>query len=64
LLHVHDFLLMDGYYAYVWGAWGLTLVTMAALAVTASRHHRRALAEAVREQELPAPRRAAVRELS
>lgn len=55
---------MDGYWAYVWGAWGLTLLVMVVLVVTAQRHHRRALEETLRQDETPRPARAAVKELS
>jgi len=61
---VREFLLMDGYWVYVWGSWILTLVVMLGLIVTARRHHRRALVEAARETEAPLPARAAVKELS
>ena len=61
---MHEFLLMDGYYAYVWGAWGLTFFTMVGLAIAARRHHRQALEEATRDRDLPGPGRVAVKELS
>lgn len=61
---MREFLWMDGYWAYVWSAWGLSLAVMVALIVAARRHHRSALAEAAREDETPRPVRAAVKELS
>lgn len=61
---MHEFLLMDGYWAYVWSAWGLTLAVFLALLFSARRHHRQALAQAITEEQGPRPVRAAVKELS
>ncbi len=61
---MREFLLMDGYWAYVWSSWALTLAIMVWLIMAARRHHRRALLEAAQETEAPLPARAAVKELS
>ncbi|MCC5867343.1 MAG: heme exporter protein CcmD [Gammaproteobacteria bacterium] len=61
---MREFLLMDGYWAYVWSAWGLTLAVLLALVYSARRHHRQALRQAAEQDEAPRPVRAAVKELS
>jgi heme exporter protein D len=40
-----EFLAMGGYAAYVWSAYGLSLVVLAGLVVTTARRHRRVVAE-------------------
>lgn len=42
---MQEFLSMGGYGAYVWSAFGLTFVVMAANAIIANRWHRRTLRE-------------------
>ncbi len=61
---MREFLLMDGYWAYVWSAWGLTLAVFVGLVFSARRHHRQAFRQAVAEEQAPRPLRAAVKELS
>lgn len=47
---VHDFLTMNGYAAYVWPAWGMTTLAMAALVVHARRERRHLIANIARER--------------
>jgi heme exporter protein CcmD len=58
-----EFLYMDGYWAFVWSSWALTLVVMAGMAVAARRHHRNALREAQLAPQRTTAGRVAVKEL-
>lgn len=60
-----EFLLMGGYAAYVWSAYGITLIVLVANIWAAYRRHAGLLARARREERLEAPgRQPTVRQIS
>ena len=58
-----DFFAMGGYAAYVWSAYGITLLVLAVSAWTARRRRLDALERARQALQQPSPRQATVRQM-